>query len=227
MANSKLITADFFNDDPQEVAKKLLGKNVEHFLDDGELLSVRIIETEAYYGNGDRGSHASLGFTEKRKALFMDPGTIYMYYARGGDSLNFTCQGRCGDAVLVKSGYPSTNDPKMLHKMRQLNLSTSGRPDRPIEKLCNGQTLLCKSLGLKVPEWDCQSLDHHPDQKRLRIVDSDDLPKEIIQTSRLGIPKGRDEDLPYRFIDLSYIKYCTKNPLSMKKNKPIVKKIST
>ena len=220
--NSKLITADFFDDDPQEVAKKLLGKTVQHLVDGQHWLSVRIIETEAYYGNGDRGSHASLGFTEKRKALFMDPGTIYMYYARGGDSLNFTCQGRCGDAVLVKSGYPSNNDPQMLHKMRQLNLSSSGQPDRPVDKLCNGQTLLCKSLGLKVREWDCQSLD----PERLRIVDSE-IPKEIIQTTRLGIPKGRDEDRPYRFIDLSYIKHCTKNPLTMKKNKPAVKKIST
>ena len=127
----KLIAQDFFNDDPRIVAQNLLGKNVEHRIE-GQWLSVRIIETEAYYGNGDRGSHASLGFTEKRKALFMDPGTIYMYYARGGDSLNFTCQGRCGDAVLIKSGYPSNQTPAMLYKMRQLNPSASGVPDRSI-----------------------------------------------------------------------------------------------
>ena len=217
----KLITSDFFNEDPQVVAQNLLGKNVEHCIG-GQWLSVRIIETEAYYGNGDRGSHASLGFTEKRKALFMDPGTIYMYYARGGDSLNFTCQGRCGDAVLIKSGYPSTQTPTMLYKMRHLNPSASGVPDRPVEKLCNGQTLLCKSLGLKVPDWDGQALD--PD--RLRILEAG-TPQEILQTTRLGIPKGRDEDLPYRFIDAEYVKFCTKNPLTIRRNPPIVKKIST
>ena len=84
---------------------------------------MRIIETEAYYIN-ERGSHASLGFTEKRKALFMKPGTIYMYYARGGDSLNFSCLGD-GNAVLVKSGFPASNDPTMLQKMRQLNPAAS------------------------------------------------------------------------------------------------------
>ena len=82
----------FFDRDVKAVAKDLLGCILEHVVD-GVRLSVRIIETEAYYGQGDRGSHASLGFTDKRKALFMDPGTIYMYYARGGDSLNFTCNG--------------------------------------------------------------------------------------------------------------------------------------
>lgn len=52
----------------------------------GELwLSARIIETEAYCW-AEKGSHASLGYTEKRKALFLDGGHIYMYYARGGDS---------------------------------------------------------------------------------------------------------------------------------------------
>jgi len=43
-------------------------------------LTAQILETEAYYLN-DKASHASLGFTEKRKALFMPPGTIYMYFS--------------------------------------------------------------------------------------------------------------------------------------------------
>ena len=96
----ELATPEFFNRDVQEVAKDLLGKVLEHLVD-GIWLSVRIIETEAYYGQGDRGSHASLGFTQKRRALFMDPGTIYMYYSRAGDSLNFTCRGDC-ISVFVK-----------------------------------------------------------------------------------------------------------------------------
>ena len=129
----------FFDRDVQEVAKDLLGKVLEHLVD-GVWLSVRIIETEAYYGQGqgDRGSHASLGFTDKRKALFMDPGTIYMYYSRGGDSLNFTCSGNSGNAVLIKSGYPllaggsdQSQAEAMLHKMRELNpLPTSSLNSR-------------------------------------------------------------------------------------------------
>lgn len=91
----------FFDRDAQLLARELLGKVIRHRV--GALwLSARIIETEAYY-LVDKGSHASLGYTEKRKALFADGGHIYMYYARGGDSLNFSAHGP-GNAVLIKSG---------------------------------------------------------------------------------------------------------------------------
>jgi DNA-3-methyladenine glycosylase len=35
----------------------------------------------------------------------------------------------------------------------------------------------------------------------------------VIQTTRLGIPLGRDEQLPYRFVDAGYARHCTRNPL--------------
>ena len=91
----------FFDRDAQLLARDLLGKVIRHRVN-GLWLSARIIETEAYY-IADKGSHASLGFTQKRKALFLDGGHIYMYYARGGDSLNFSAHGP-GNAVLIKSG---------------------------------------------------------------------------------------------------------------------------
>lgn len=171
---SEFANDSFFDRDVQEVAKELLGTVLEHYVE-GIWLSMRIIETEAYYGSKDRGSHASLGFTEKRRALFMDPGTIYMYFSRAGDSLNFTCRGHCGDAVLIKSGFPLIRNPEQLEKMRQLNpppAKSAGAQPRSIERLCNGQSLLCKSLGLKVKQWDCQRLS--PDHFRL-IVSGDEV----------------------------------------------------
>ena len=93
----------FFQRDAQCVARELLGKVIRHRVN-GLWLAARIIETEAYYLD-EKGSHASLGYTEKRKALFLDGGHIYMYYARGGDSLNFSAQGP-GNAVLIKSAHP-------------------------------------------------------------------------------------------------------------------------
>ena len=93
----------FFKRDPQEVAPDLLGLVLRHHVDERWLES-RIIETEAYLLE-EKGSHASLGETPSRKALFMEAGTIYMYYARGGDSFNFSCSGP-GNAVLIKAGIP-------------------------------------------------------------------------------------------------------------------------
>ena len=198
----------FFDRDAQVLAKDLLGKVIRHRVG-GLWLSARIIETEAYYC-AEKGSHASLGYTEKRKALFLDGGHIYMYYARGGDSLNFSAQGP-GNAVLIKSAYPwvdETSGPASLAQMLLNNPNADGSP-RASQKLCAGQTLLCKALGLKVPMWDAKRFD----QELLFVEDVGQTPIQIIQTTRLGIPSGRDEHLMYRFVDAGYAPYCTRNPL--------------
>lgn len=198
----------FYQRDSRDLAVHLLGKIIRHY-HEGHWLSARIIETEAYLRE-EKGSHASLGLTPSRRALFMEAGTLYMYYARGGDSLNISAVGE-GDGVLIKSGYPVIDEisgPDSLALMQQLNPAANGQP-RPTARLCNGQTLMCRSLHLKVPVWNAQI----PDPERLVIDDDGYRPHQIIQTTRLGIPLGRDEHLPYRFVDSAYAPYCTRNPL--------------
>ncbi|CAM3696786.1 DNA-3-methyladenine glycosylase [Pseudomonas wadenswilerensis] len=204
----KALPDSFFDRDAGELARALLGKVIRH-RHGPYWLAARIIETEAYYLT-DKGSHASLGYTEKRKALFLDGGHIYMYYARGGDSLNFSAHGP-GNAVLIKSAYPfvdALSDDNSLAQMQLNNPDASGQA-RPPERLCAGQTLLCKALGLKVPHWDGKRFD----AEQLFVEDCGIKVKQIIQTTRLGIPHGRDEHLPYRFVDADFARHCTRNPL--------------
>ena len=206
-----MLTADFFNREALLVAKELLGK-VIYKRYDNIWLSAMIIETEAYY-LVDKGSHASLGRTAKRQALFMPAGTIYMYYARGGDSLNISCQGD-GNAVLIKGGIPYADDPAILAIMHQLNPVKNSLRKRANHRLCAGQTLLCKALNIKVPEWNQRSFD----KDNFYIKDVGYAPENIVQTTRLGIPKGRDEHLPYRFIDVNYSHAATKKPKDLSCN---------
>lgn len=204
-----MLSNDFFDEDAQIVAQRLLGKLlcVKH---EQHWLLARIIETEAYY-MADKSSHASLGFTEKRKGLFMPPGTIYMYYSRGGDSLNISTQGE-GNAVLIKAGYPylsqHKDDETMLKVMQTLNPCKNHPGLRSVEKLCAGQTLLCRALGLKVKTWDQQQFS----KNLFYIKDMGEVPSYIYQTTRLGINPERDSHLPYRFIHGDYSNYCTKKP---------------
>ena len=214
----KVISDSFFERDPREVAPDLLGKVLRHRID-GCWLEARIIETEAYLLE-ERASHASLGETPSRRALFMEAGTIYMYYARGGDSFNFSCLG-LGNAVLIKAGIPHPpefEDSEMLDRMQRRN-PINGKP-RNFYKLCSGQTLFCKSLGLKVPDWNRKRLV----PGTLELVDSQIPPLEILNTTRLGIPKGRDEHLLLRYLDSGYAESCTQNPLKSRK-KTVLKKI--
>jgi len=210
---------DFFDRDAQVVACDLLGKVLCHEAG-GQVLWAAIVETEAYY-RAEKASHASLGFTEKRKALFMPPGTIYMYYARGGDSFNVSCAG-AGNAVLVKAGWVPPGAPgkaadgaadgafalaAMIAAMQRRTPLPSGRA-RPVQRLCSGQTLLCKALGLRVPEWDRVPIGTAP----LRLLDVGLRPRAVLRTARLGIPPGRDGHLPYRFVDAARAAQATHPP---------------
>lgn len=204
----KRLHTHFFNDTALNVAKGLLGKViVRHF--EGACLQAMIVETEAYY-KAEKSSHSSLGYTDKRRALFMPPGTIYMYYARGKDSMNVSCRG-AGNAVLIKAGKVFTEDPKSIAIMQRLNPGPHGC-HRPLKRLCSGQTLLCRSLHIKVTDWDAKNFDD-----MLFIADVAYVPNAVVQTTRLGIPPGRDEHLTYRFVDKHHADYATQNPLKQKK----------
>jgi DNA-3-methyladenine glycosylase len=200
-----MLGADFFDRDALEVARSLVGKVLRRKYR-GQWLSAAIVEAEAYYQR-EKGSHASLGRTPSREALFMAAGTIYMYYSRGGDSLNVSCRGE-GNAVLVKSGvvYFDERSPESTLRIMQ-RLNPCGDRPRDPARLCSGQTLLCRSLALKVPDWNQRTFD----PERFFVEDVGHRPR-LIQARRLGIPLGRDEHLPYRFIDLDRARHATENP---------------
>lgn len=112
---------------------------------------------------------------------------------------------------LIKSAHPwvdAISGPDALAAMQRNNPGGLGQARAP-ERLCAGQTLLCKALGLKVPDWDARRFD----PQQLFVEDIGERPHSIIQCPRLGIPKGRDEHLPYRFVDAAYARHCTRNPL--------------
>lgn len=205
-----MLSSDFFNRDALEVARELLGKVIRRRIG-RDWLSVKIIETEAYYLE-DKASHASLGFTEARRALFMKPGTIYMYYARGNDSLNFSCMGE-GNAVLIKSAVPF--EEGMSASALALMMSHFDKK-KPLTRLCSGQTLLCRALSLKVPDWNAKQFK----ADELFVDDVGYRPKQLIKTLRLGIPKHRDPDLMYRLIDFKYEQSCTDSPLRKRTSWP-------
>jgi DNA-3-methyladenine glycosylase len=198
-----MLLTSFFDRDAAAVARDLVGTVLRRRVS-GRWLSAAIVETEAYY-RSEKGSHASLGRTPSREALFMPAGTLYMYYSRGGDSLNVGTRGS-GDAVLFKSARPH-GDEATIEAMHGLNPGRSGR--RPDHRLLAGQTLLAKALSLRVPDWTCRPFD--PDAF---YVDDLGARPRIVRCRRLGIPEGRDEDLMLRFVDAAHVRSATQNPLT-------------
>lgn len=205
------LDTDFFNKDAKSLSIDLIGKVICKKYNN-LLLQAQIIETEAY-DIDDKASHSSLGYTEKRKAMFMPAGTIYMYYSRGHDSLNISAKGE-GAAVLIKSAivFPEAlNNKEIVNTMLKLNTSKDNKK-RELNKLLSGQTLLCKALNIKVKDWDQKIFNND-----LFIADYGYEPSKIISTTRLGIPEHRDPHLLNRFVDYKYADRATKNPLNNKK----------
>ncbi len=210
---TRVLDAAFFDRDPRTVAKDLVGKVLRRRIR-SSWLAVQIVEVEAY-SIREKGSHASLGRTPSREALFMPAGTIYMYYSRGADSLNVSCRG-AGNAVLLKAGRPFTDvlsPPESFELMHELNPGSHG--ERPLERLCSGQTLICRALELRVVDWNRRTFD----PQRFFVEDVGYRPNRLIQARRLGIPKGRDEHLLYRFIDFDRVQSATSNPMTKRGSK--------
>ena len=139
------IDEDFFDQPPVDLARALVGKVLRRRL--GDLwLAARIVEAEAYAIH-ERASHSSLGRTPSREPMFAPPGTLYLYWSRGGASLNLSARG-AGNAVLCKAGAPfqdAVSPRESLEAMHSLNPTRSGGR-RPDHRLCAGQSLLCLSL---------------------------------------------------------------------------------
>src|SRR5260370_27814580 len=86
-----LLKPGFFDDDPRKVARALLGKLLIRRTPRGTLAG-RVVETEAYLGEGDAAAHAAAGRTARNAVLFGPPGNAYVYFIYGNHyCLNVSC----------------------------------------------------------------------------------------------------------------------------------------
>lgn len=201
-----MLPATFFARPPATVAIDLVGKIIRRR--HGSLwLSAAIVETEAY--GKDKGNHASLGRIPSREAMWAPPGIIYMYFSLGGDSLNISVQGG-GNVVLIKGARPWVDNLSGLDALAAMHaLNPSSRGPRRDHKLLAGQALLARALNLKVNDWTGKSFD----PENFFIEDVGYRPASIVRCRRLGLPKGRDENLMLRYVDEAHVRSATQNPL--------------
>lgn len=171
----------------EEVAKGLLGKVLVHRMG-RELLSGRIVETEAYLGAKDPACHSYPNRRTARTSILFGPGGYSYVYFIYGVYYCFnvvTEQEGVGEAVLVRALEPLEG----IEKMKKLR-STSR-----LESLCSGPGKLCQALGIGRKE---NGLPLNGD--RLWIEDGP-APERVITCTRIGIAQPEARDLPLRFYD--------------------------
>jgi DNA-3-methyladenine glycosylase len=185
----KILPRSFYLDSPEVVARNLLGKLITRNLD-GEQLTGRITEIEAYLGLSDPASHSFMGKTARNAVLFGPPGFSYVYFIYGMHyCLNFSCEpdGEPG-GVLIRALQPVAGLETMA-RLRGLSV-----PVKP-KLLCSGPGRLCQALGITLAE---NGLDITRAKSPLSVLDDGFRPSSIVATPRIGITKA--VDMPLRFV---------------------------
>ncbi|XP_078517415.1 DNA-3-methyladenine glycosylase-like [Lissotriton helveticus] len=180
---------EFFDRPCVDLARALLGQVLTRRLPGGDELRGRIVETEAYLGGDDKASHSAGGRrTGRNVAMFMAPGTMYVYQIYGMYyCLNVSSQGD-GAAVLLRALEPLQGLDYMREARAARRKKEACKPIRDWE-LCNGPSKICQALALD-KSFDRRDLTSDPDA----WVESDQDPQAaIVSAPRIGIGSSAGE----------------------------------
>ena len=110
-------------------AKMLLGKLLCRRLADGTVLKARIVETEAYCGEGDTACHAHCGKTERNAPMYEAGGIAYIYLCYVMHNLLNVVTGKKDypEAVLIR-GIEDHIGPGRITKFLQIDRTLNREP---------------------------------------------------------------------------------------------------
>lgn len=105
---------EFYHRPCLEVARDLVGKVLYH-----EGKTLRISETEAYWGESDTACHASKGRTKRTEVLWADAGTVYVYLCYGVHWLMNVITGDVEDpqGVLIRACVEAEGPGKLTKRL--------------------------------------------------------------------------------------------------------------
>lgn len=190
--SGRTLPRSFYDRDPRQVARELLGKVLVR-RERGRELAGRIVEVEVYLGREDPAAHAYSGPTARNQVLFGPPGHAYVYFIYGNHyCLNVSClpEGEAG-CVLIRALEPLRGLEQMARRREVPLEQLAGERGRKM--LTSGPGRLAEALGIT------RARDNGKDvtASDLRIEDEGWRPDKIATTRRIGITKAAEEELRY------------------------------
>lgn len=178
----------FFMDDAVAVAQKLLGKILVHETSEG-IVKCRIVETEAYMGTLDKGSHAYSGKVTPRTApLYAQGGIAYIYLIYG--------MYHCMNVVVNVEGLAQGVLIRALEPLEGIELMERRRKTDKLKNLCSGPGKLCIAMGITKEQNGVNLM-----TSSLYLEEPEhDIPFEIKSAKRIGIDYAEEaKDFLWRF----------------------------
>ena len=179
----EMLPREFYQRDPEVVAKELLGKRLVRRLD-MDLLEGIIVETEAYYGLNDPASRAYRGIKNYNKLMWSEAGRAFIYNVHKYWMFNIVAHKvkRIG-AVLIRALEPT----KGIKAMKR------NKPVKRMFDLTNGPGKLTTALRID------KSLNGIPvtsPASEIVITDSE-MEFETGSSHRIGVNKDLDRKLRF------------------------------
>jgi DNA-3-methyladenine glycosylase len=191
----KPLPAEFYNRDPRQVSRDLLGKVLVRRQGRNQLTG-RIVEVEAYLGTGDLAAHAAAGRTARNDVLFGPPGRAYVYFIYGNHyCLNVSClpDGVAG-GVLFRALEPLAGLEDMA---RARGVTLESPPSvAALRRLASGPGRMAQAFGVTRTRDNGKDLTQA--QSDLWIGDDGYPTRRITVTTRIGIVK--DAHLKLRYV---------------------------
>lgn len=153
-------------------------------------LRARIVETEAYRGADDPGSHAFRGPTPRNQVMFGRAGISYVYFTYGMHwMLNVTSQDHgVAAAVLIRAARPLESIEKMRLRRPKAVKDTD---------LLNGPARICTAYAITREQNGVDLFDPSSDLH----IESGIPPANVLHGPRIGLAEGKGERHLWRFVD--------------------------
>lgn len=179
------LTRSFFARDTALVARELLGVDLVRRNEDG-LLKGKIVETEAYYGEGDPPSHASSGRTGRSKIMWDKPGLAYVYLIYGIHIML--------NVVTEPEGTPGAVLIRAVEPLEGLSEMEENRGGVDKDELTDGPGKLTRAFRIGMDMNDEDLLN----SGKLWLSRGNDIEENQIDTSgRIGVSQGKEEQLRF------------------------------
>jgi DNA-3-methyladenine glycosylase len=187
------LSRNFFSRNSVIVAKELLGKILVRKIK-GKKISGMIVETEAYRGSKDEGSHAYKKITPRNKIMFGPPGIAYVYFCYGNHYLL--------NIVTEKNGSPGSVLIRAIEPVDNISEMKKRRRTDDIYKLTNGPGKLTQAFDIGKNE---NGIDVIKSKTFFFIKPGNKHKFKIISTSRVGIKQGLDKKWRFYIKDNKFV----------------------